>query len=384
MHSKHAPPPAKLPLPPRNPILRSAKHVPPLANPKPKAPNLKPSDVTESDQVDSSGSEEGDDSGSEEEGDEEEDEKRLMRRRMKKKVMKKMVMKRRIKKMRYYREESAETGSPRVIVYGYDGLPMQPVAPPSPDYVSGLEYPPSPDKDPKEAPEDDHADYPADGGDGDDEPSDDDDDDDDDSNDEDEEPFEDEEDDEEEGEHLALTDSSVVPFMDLIPPTSNTKAFETDESAPTPGSPQTIIPFSHTRLRSARKTVRLEPPILTDTGAPLGFRAAKIRMRALLPSTFHRTDIPEADVPPRKRDFLTTPALGFEALIDRGIAAALAERDADRSRNGDNNNDLGTSGRRQELALMCDRMYPEESAKVERYIGGLPDMIHSIVKASKT
>ncbi|GJW04850.1 reverse transcriptase domain-containing protein [Tanacetum coccineum] len=37
----------------------------------------------------------------------------------------------------------------------------------------------------------------------------------------------------------------------------------------------------------------------------------------------------------------------------------------------------------QELALMCDRMFPKESAKVERYIGGLPDMIHGSVKASK-
>nr|GFA27075.1 hypothetical protein [Tanacetum cinerariifolium] len=140
---------------------------------------------------------------------------------------------------RYYREESAETGSPGVVVYGYDGLPMQPIAPPSPDYVSGPEHPPSPDyvpgpehspspvevpyvpepeypeylapsddeapledqplpadasptaaspgyvadsdpnEDPKEDPEEDHADYPADGGDGDDEPSHDDDDDDD-------------------------------------------------------------------------------------------------------------------------------------------------------------------------------------------------------------
>nr|GFA09841.1 hypothetical protein [Tanacetum cinerariifolium] len=77
LHSKHAPPPAKLPLPPRNVILRSAKHVPLLANPKPKAPNLKPSGVTKSDQVDSSGSEEGDGSGSEEEGDEEEDGKKV-------------------------------------------------------------------------------------------------------------------------------------------------------------------------------------------------------------------------------------------------------------------------------------------------------------------
>ncbi|GKB23016.1 hypothetical protein Tco_0862417 [Tanacetum coccineum] len=32
-------------------------------------------------------------------------------------------------------EEISDGGSPRVIVYGYDGLPMQPVAPPSPDYI---------------------------------------------------------------------------------------------------------------------------------------------------------------------------------------------------------------------------------------------------------
>ncbi|GKD24995.1 hypothetical protein Tco_1231209 [Tanacetum coccineum] len=34
--------------------------------------------------------------------------------------------------------------SPRVIVLGYDGLPMQPVAPPSPDYIPGLEDPQTP------------------------------------------------------------------------------------------------------------------------------------------------------------------------------------------------------------------------------------------------
>nr|GFC98914.1 reverse transcriptase domain-containing protein [Tanacetum cinerariifolium] len=37
----------------------------------------------------------------------------------------------------------------------------------------------------------------------------------------------------------------------------------------------------------------------------------------------------------------------------------------------------------QELALMCGRMFPEEAEKVERYIGGLPDMIHGSVTASK-
>ncbi|GKA00919.1 reverse transcriptase domain-containing protein [Tanacetum coccineum] len=35
------------------------------------------------------------------------------------------------------------------------------------------------------------------------------------------------------------------------------------------------------------------------------------------------------------------------------------------------------------LALMCDRMFPEESDVVEKYVGGLPNMIHGSVKASK-
>nr|GEX21026.1 reverse transcriptase domain-containing protein [Tanacetum cinerariifolium] len=549
---------------------------------------------------------------------------------------------------RYYGEDSAETGPPRVIVYGYDGLPIQPVAPPSPDYVPGPEHPPSPDyvpdpehppspikipyvpepkypeylapsndetpledqplpadaspiaaspdyvadsdleEDPKEDPEDDHADYPADGGDGDDEPSDDDDDDDTDDEDLEEEPFK--EDDEEEEEHPAPADSLAVPIVDLVLSARETEALEADEPTHAPGSP---------------------------ISAPLGYRAAGIRMRALLPSTSRRTDIPEADMPPRKRACLTAPtpkfkiressatgaarqpgptksdlrrcrveqtgygitdtwdekqrtdefevrfedaqfdrallrarvntlftdrpdhrrtsmlmdreemysreawtfsmdmssaiaahvrtletqvaalitqitslqtqlttALGrIEALIDRDVAAALAERDADRSRNGNNSNDSGTGERRQmttprecsytdflkcqpmsfqgtegvisltrwlekmeyvfqisnytiacqdvayamawatlkkmitdkycprgeiqklkskfwnlkvkgidllnynhrfqELALMYDRMFPEESTKVERYIGGLPDMIYGSVKASK-
>ncbi|GKA88233.1 hypothetical protein Tco_0809997 [Tanacetum coccineum] len=41
-------------------------------------------------------------------------------------------------------EEISDGGSPRVIVYGYDGLPMQPVAPPSPDYIPGPEEPQTP------------------------------------------------------------------------------------------------------------------------------------------------------------------------------------------------------------------------------------------------
>nr|GEV35999.1 hypothetical protein [Tanacetum cinerariifolium] len=270
---------------------------------------------------------------------------------------------------RYYGEESAEGGSPGVIVYGYDGLPMQPVAPPSPDYVPGPEHPPSPnyvpgpehppspveipyvpepeypeylvpydaeapledhplpvdtsptaaspgyvansdpDEDPKEDPEDDHVDYHADRGDGDDETFDDDDDDDD-TDDEDEEPFEDEDDDEEE-EHLALADSSVVPIVDPVLSAGDTKALEADEPACITRhdallSPPLLVPSPPLPLPSPLTT---NP---TDTRAPLGYMAARIRMRALLPSISRRTDIPEADVPPRKRACLTTPAPGFE------------------------------------------------------------------------
>nr|GEX54810.1 putative reverse transcriptase domain-containing protein [Tanacetum cinerariifolium] len=41
-------------------------------------------------------------------------------------------------------EELSDGGSPRVIVYGYNGLPMLPIALPSPDYVPGPEEPQTP------------------------------------------------------------------------------------------------------------------------------------------------------------------------------------------------------------------------------------------------
>ncbi|GKC16968.1 reverse transcriptase domain-containing protein [Tanacetum coccineum] len=37
----------------------------------------------------------------------------------------------------------------------------------------------------------------------------------------------------------------------------------------------------------------------------------------------------------------------------------------------------------QELALLCVRMFLEEADKIERYVGGLPDMIHGNIVASK-
>ncbi|GKD72657.1 hypothetical protein Tco_1330939, partial [Tanacetum coccineum] len=167
-------------------------------------------------------------------------------------------------------EDPSDGGPLRVIIYGYDGLPMHPPSPIDVPYIPEPEYPkylaPSdaeapledqplpadaspttlspgyvadsdPDEDPKEDPEKDHTDYPTDRGDYDDEPSDDDDDDDD-TNDEDEEPFEDENDDEEEEDHLAPANSSAIPIVDPVPSAGDTEAFETDESAPTPRSPQ--------------------------------------------------------------------------------------------------------------------------------------------------
>ncbi|GKC76378.1 reverse transcriptase domain-containing protein [Tanacetum coccineum] len=46
-------------------------------------------------------------------------------------------------------------------------------------------------------------------------------------------------------------------------------------------------------------------------------------------------------------------------------------------------NIIGYNQRFQELALLHVRMFPEESDKVERYVGGLPDMFHGSVVASK-
>ncbi|GKC33103.1 hypothetical protein Tco_1040397 [Tanacetum coccineum] len=106
----------------------------------------------------------------------------------------------------------------------------------------------------------DHIDYPADGENGDDEPSDD----------EDEEPTEDEE----EEEHLALAYPSAVPVVDHVPSAGDTEAFETDESAPTPRSPQTRVPFSQTRLLKPRKTVKVEPSMSASMEARIVENAA--------------------------------------------------------------------------------------------------------------
>nr|GEX49321.1 hypothetical protein [Tanacetum cinerariifolium]GEX53875.1 hypothetical protein [Tanacetum cinerariifolium] len=228
---------------------------------------------------------------------------------------------------------------------------LGPEHPPSPDYVPGPEHPPSsveipyvpdpvcpeylapsddeapledqplaadasptaalpgyvadsdPDEDLEEDPDDDHADYPADGGDGDDDPFDDDDDDDTDDN----EPFEDEEDDEEEARKTVRLEPSMSASMEACIPRHDALL-----------SPPLPVPSLPLPLPSPLTT---SP---TDTGAPLGYRTAKIRMKALLSSTSRRTDIPEADLPPQKRACLTTPAPGFK--VRESSAAGVARQ----------------------------------------------------------
>nr|GEX65499.1 reverse transcriptase domain-containing protein [Tanacetum cinerariifolium] len=97
----------------------------------------------------------------------------------------------------------------------------------------------------------------------------------------------------------------------------------------------------------------------------------------------------------------------LKVLIDQGVADALAARDADRSRNGKDNHDSRTGVRRQAplarectyldfmkykplyfkgtkgVAELTQWMFPEESDKIEWYVGGLPDMIHEIEFATE-
>nr|GEX19465.1 putative ribonuclease H-like domain-containing protein [Tanacetum cinerariifolium] len=162
-------------------------------------------------------------------------------------------------------------------------------------------------------------------------------------------------------------------------------------------------------------TSLLPPSFLSPCIRPLHTRAAMAQMRVAIPSTYHsllpsgtspllpiplpvpstsrKAEIPEADMPPQKRLLLTSPRPGYtmetrfrdikrrmmtalemvnmrkdraavraeiEALIDRGVAAAMAKAEVSRVRNG-----------------------YDKSDRIEKYIGGLPDMIHDSVKATR-
>ncbi|GKE07252.1 hypothetical protein Tco_1399270 [Tanacetum coccineum] len=176
-------------------------------------------------------------------------------------------------------------------------------------------------------PEEYHADYPADGGDDDDEPSDDDDDDDD-TDDEYEEPFKDEDDDEEE--QLTPADSSAIPVVDPIPSSRDTKAFETDEAAPTPVPsprrhtarmsvrPQTPIPLpSEAEIPSLPlppppSSLHLPPNVHTSLPLPSSLLPPLPASLFIPPLVDRREDILEAELPPHKRLCSTAPTSRHE------------------------------------------------------------------------
>nr|GEV79096.1 putative reverse transcriptase domain-containing protein [Tanacetum cinerariifolium] len=238
-------------------------------------------------------------------------------------------------------KELSDGGSSRVIVYGYDGLPMLPVVPPSPDYplppivsptAVSLEYVAEldPKEDPKEYEDDETGDGPVDypmdrGDDGDDDDSDSSGDDADD---------EDKDEEEEEEEHLAPADSAVViPNDELVSPPEGTE-------------PVIPPPFTDTATTGAKITVRLQAAIYfppeagverllampTPSPSPLaslsppsaGERLARCTAPAALPSAqlpppLHmpppvdrRDDIPETEMPPRKRLCLSTLGSRYE------------------------------------------------------------------------
>nr|GEX94869.1 hypothetical protein [Tanacetum cinerariifolium] len=212
-------------------------------------------------------------------------------------------------------KELSDGGSPRVIVYGYDGLPMLAVAPPSPDYIPGLEEPQKPPA-PQDEDDDEHelmfiqphdldfvpepiypeyiplkdehillaeeqplppeyeedeaedgpVDYPIDGGDD----GDDEDDDDSSGYDVDKENEDDEDEEEEEEEHLASADFAV------------------------------IIPIDDLRLARCTAPAALPSPSLPPFSYP--------------PPPVDRKDgVPESEQPPRKRLCLST--LGFRDVV---------------------------------------------------------------------
>ncbi|GJT35310.1 putative reverse transcriptase domain-containing protein [Tanacetum coccineum] len=174
--------------------------------------------------------------------------------------------------------------------------PLPTDAPPvslSPGYVA--------DSDPEEDSEEDHADYPADGGDDDDEPTNDDDE----TDDDDEEPFKDEE----EGERLAPADSLAVPVIDPVPSVKDTEAFETDEAAPT------LVPSP--RRHTARMSVRPQTPV------PLPSEADVERLLALpIPSPSPLTSlssplpqIPSPHLPPPVPTSLPLPLSSLPPLL---------------------------------------------------------------------
>ncbi|GKA06739.1 hypothetical protein Tco_0685963 [Tanacetum coccineum] len=97
--------------------------------------------------------------------------------------------------------------------------------------------------------------------------------------------------------------------------------------------------------------------------------------------------------PPPVTDPTTTTSVTsaqLQAMIDEGVTAvlaAIAPNMVELTLLGQMTNDVAYvmtwTDLEEELALLCDRMFPEETDKIERYVGGMPDLIYSSVVASK-
>ncbi|GJY90797.1 hypothetical protein Tco_0505993 [Tanacetum coccineum] len=238
-------------------------------------------------------------------------------------------------------EEISDRGSPQVIVYRHDRLPMQPTH--DPDYVPELVYPEyilledehvfpakeqpltlvdsptaeSPryitESDPKEDPEeyeddeikDGPVDYPIDeGDDGDDDKGDSSRDDTDD---------EDDEEEEEEKEHLALADSTIIvptdePASISLPPEAEVERLlaMTTSSPPISLSPpsagERLARIASTQALIDAVTAALPSPPLPPLSPSL----------YIPPSVDRRDDVPEYELPPRKRLCLSTLGSRYE------------------------------------------------------------------------
>ncbi|GJY11291.1 hypothetical protein Tco_0379476 [Tanacetum coccineum] len=222
-------------------------------------------------------------------------------------------------------EEVSEGGIPRVIVLGYDGLPIQPQPLPpidsptteSPGYVTESD----PEEDPEEyeddETEDGPVDYPMDGGDdGDDEDGDSSGDD---ANDEDE-----DEEDKEEEEHLAPADSTTIIPADepVFPPEGTEPVIPPPSTDITIGARITVRPQTSISLPPEAEVERLltmttpspSPPISLSPPSA-GERLARCtappaHSPPLPPSS--GDDIPESEQPPRKRLHLSTLGSRYE------------------------------------------------------------------------
>ncbi|GKD48405.1 hypothetical protein Tco_1277381, partial [Tanacetum coccineum] len=135
---------------------------------------------------------------------------------------------------------------------------------------------------------------------------------------------------------------------------------------------------------------------LTDAGAPLGYRAAGIRIRVasppmLLPSTSHRTGIPEAEMPPQKRACFTTPTLGLE--VRESSVAGVARQpgptlEADLRRDRVMETGYGITNTWDEIVeAMLETMYArtawtgseDRSAAIEAYVRTLEAQVATLI-----